>query len=144
MKTDREQLQELMAAYANFIDTKQYSSLTDCFTPDATAIYAGFGSTLEGAKAIEQHMRKCLDPLDATQHLFANFVIDIDGDTARISAGVIAQHLLRGAPGGETYMAGNTYKVRARKIEGTWKIDEVSLPPTIWSQGNRDILPKAN
>ena len=137
MKTDREQIEELTASYAGAIDGKDYTAIADCFAPDATVVYAGYSEDLTGHAAIVEHMRLALDPLDATQHLFANFIIDIDGDAARMTCDILAQHLC----GGESYLVGGKYDVRLTKLGGSWKFARISAR-TVWSSGKRDMLPR--
>src|SRR5258708_7883649 len=105
-KTDREQVEELMAAYGQAVDDKNYDALTGCFTPDAIVAYEGYSQHLSGRAAIDSFMRGALEPLDGTQHLFTNFVVDLDGDMGRYSCGMLAQHWRKGTPGGETYLIG--------------------------------------
>lgn len=95
-KTDRTQIEELMARYASAIDAKQYDEIASCFAADATAQYPGFSGLLKGTSDIVAHMRLALDALDATQHLFTNFIIDIEDDSARLSCEILAQHVRRG------------------------------------------------
>jgi len=138
MKTDREQVQELTAIYAGAIDRKDYEAIADCFAPDPAVIYAGYSEELKGHTAIIDHMRLALDPIDVTQHLFANFVIDIEGNAAGLTCDILAQHVHTG----ENYLAGGKYDVRLAKIGGSWKFSRISAR-TVWSSGNRDMLPKA-
>jgi hypothetical protein len=137
-KTDRDQVQELFSVYANALDAKDYDGVSDCFTADAEADYAGFSGLLSGRDAIMAHMRRALDPLDATQHLFANFIIDVDGDAGQASCGIIAQHLKQG----ETFLSGGQYRVRVRRDQGRWRMCHVRARSS-WSSGERALLPKA-
>jgi uncharacterized protein (TIGR02246 family) len=137
--TDREAIQELMATYANGIDARDYAAIADCFTEDATVEYRGHSHQLVGRAAIAALMEQQLGPLDATQHLFANFIIRVDGDAARFTCDIIAQHVRRGAPGGDTYMAGGKYEVDARRTAEGWKIARVNAG-TVWSDGNHNLL----
>lgn len=139
-KTDRTQIEELMARYASAIDAKQYDEIASCFAADATAQYPGFSGLLKGTSDIVAHMRLALDALDATQHLFTNFIIDIEDDSARLSCEILAQHVRRGVRGGETYLAGGHYKVELRRIAGQWKIVNL-LAQSRWGAGDRELLP---
>jgi ketosteroid isomerase-like protein len=139
MKTDYNQLQELMAIYAHAIDTKDYPGVDACFTPDAETVYAGHSNHLKGVEAIGAHMRSSLAPLDATQHVFMNFIVNVDGDTAKFSADIIAQHVKKG----ENYMAGGKYYVDAKRVGGQWKIHRVNAG-SHWGMGNKGMLPKAD
>lgn len=138
MKTDREQIQELTAIYASAIDGKDYEGIAGCFAPDAVVSYAGYSDELKGHAAITDHMRLALDPMDVTQHLFANFIIDIEGDAAGMTCDILAQHVRNG----ENYLAGGKYDVRLAKLGGSWKFSRISAS-TVWSSGNRDMLPVA-
>jgi ketosteroid isomerase-like protein len=139
MKTDRDQIQELTAIYAGAIDRKDYDAIAECFAGDAAVIYAGYSEELKGHAAIVDHMRLALDLMDVTQHLFANFIIDIDGEAAGMTCDILAQHVRNG----ENYLAGGKYDVRLAKLRGSWKFSRISAS-TVWSAGNREMLPKAD
>jgi ketosteroid isomerase-like protein len=138
MKTDYDELQQLMATYAYSIDTRDYDSLAACFMADATTVYAGHSDVLTGHDQILAHMKRALDPLDVTQHLFTNFIIDIQGETGTLKCDILAQHVCRG----ERYLAGGKYNVEVRRSAGKWKIARVSAR-SVWSDGNRALLPKS-
>lgn len=138
-KTDREQIEELTALYAAAIDDKDYEGIARCFAPDATVIYAGYCEELQGHEAIIDHMRLALEPMDATQHLFANFIIDIESDTGEMTCDILAQHLR----GGDTFLAGGKYRVRLARTGEGWKFSGISAR-TVWSSGSREMLPGAD
>lgn len=137
-KTDREEIQELMATYAYALDAKDYEGVTACFTADATAAYAGYSDTLAGHAQIAAHMKRALEPMDATQHLFTNFIIEVEGDGGELMCSILAQHVCQG----ENYLAGGKYDVEVRRTAGNWKIARLSAR-SVWSEGNRALLPKA-
>ena len=137
-KSDYDQIQELMAIYAYSIDMRDYTKLASCFTADATTVYAGHSDVLRGRDAIIAHMKRVLDSLDATQHLFTNFVMDIQGDSAKMTCDILAQHVRQGA----RYLAGGKYQVEASRAGGKWRIGNVSAG-SVWSDGDRTMLPKA-
>ena len=80
--TAREQIQQLVAIYARALDARDYTTIADCFAPDASAEFVGFSGPMTGREAIDAHMKKALGPLAITQHMFTNFIIEIDGDSA--------------------------------------------------------------
>jgi ketosteroid isomerase-like protein len=137
-KTDHDEIQQLMASYAYAIDAKDYDGITACFTPDAATTYAGYSSMLTGHAEIRAHMKRALDALDVTQHLFANFIIDTEGDTGALKCDILAQHVRQG----ERYIAGGKYKVEVRRSAGQWKIARVSAR-SVWSDGTRALLPNS-
>jgi SnoaL-like domain len=138
IKSDYDQIQEMMATYAYSIDTRNYPGLRECFTPDASTVYAGHSNHLKGQDAIIEHMKRVLDSLDVTQHMFTNFIIDIQGDSAKLTCDILAQHVRQG----ERYLSGGKYKVDARRSAGKWLIANVSAG-SVWSEGNKTLLPKA-
>jgi uncharacterized protein (TIGR02246 family) len=137
-KTEHDEIQQLMASYAYALDTRDYDGLMSCFTTDATTVYAGHSDVLRGHEQIEAHMRRALEPLDATQHLFTNFIIHTDRDTGTVKCDILAQHICRG----EKYTAGGKYDVDVRRSSGRWQIARVSAR-SVWSEGNRAMLPKS-
>jgi ketosteroid isomerase-like protein len=138
-KPDHQLIQERMAHYANAIDAKDYAAIGDCFTDDAEAKYSDFSSLLIGRKTILAHMRKALEPLGVTQHIFGNFIVDIDGYAATASCAIIAQHLAAGAEG-RTYLSGGQYTLKLRRAEGEWRIGS-AMAREVWSIGDRTLLP---
>ena len=138
--TDHEAIRQLVAVYARAIDTKDYTGIAACFTPDAVVDYGEAGPKLNGRAEIAELMRSALAPLDVTQHMFTNFIIKLDGDAAELECDVLAQHLRRGEPGGETLLVGARYEVRlARTAEG-WLMAHV-YEWIVWAEGNRAIVP---
>lgn len=130
-----------MARYAGAIDAKDYAAIGTCFTEDALASYSSFSEPLEGREAILAHMRKALEPLATTQHIFGNFIVDVDGDEARASCAIIAQHLGSGDASENYYLSGGQYSLRLQKPDGEWKIAWASARE-VWSIGDRSLLPQ--
>jgi uncharacterized protein (TIGR02246 family) len=138
--TDYEAIRQLIAVYARALDTKDYAGIAACFTPDAVVDYGEAGPKLHGRAAIAELMRAALSPLDVTQHLFTNFIIRLDGDTGDLACDVLAQHLRRGLPAGETLLVGARYEVRLVRTSGGWLMARVG-ERIIWADGNRAIVP---
>lgn len=135
-------MRELTAIYARAIDEKDYAAIAECFTPDAVAQYNGFSLVLNGREEIVAHMRKALDPLSATQHMFTNFIIEGDGASATLSCDILAQHLPGGTTDRETYLAGGRYRVELRKAAERWQFAKLDAQ-SVWGMGSRDLLPKS-
>jgi uncharacterized protein (TIGR02246 family) len=131
--TDPQAIRQLIASYAFAIDAKDYDGIAACFWPDATFTYEHRPFT--GHAEIVTLMKNAVEPLDGTQHIFTNFIIHFDGDTARVTFDGLAQHWHRGTVGGDTFMAGGKYKVQVRRVLGHWKIARASAS-AVWSAGN--------
>jgi ketosteroid isomerase-like protein len=118
---DREQIQEVMASYAKYIDAKDYDGIIACFMTDATFTYEGH--SVIGRPAIVELIRTAVEPLNGTQHLFANIIVRIEGDTARLTCDCLGQHWRKGVAGGDKFMVGAKYSVQLeRDDDGKWKI----------------------
>ena len=139
--SDRERIQELMAVYARGLDAKDYAAVARCFAPDAIAQYGGFSAELGGRDAIAAHMEKALAPLKATQHLFTNFIIENDAQTARLSCDVLAQHVARDVGEG-MFFSGGTYAVELQNSVDGWRFSRLAAR-SVWDTGNREVLPRA-
>lgn len=137
-ENDYYEIQQLMARYAFAIDAKDYGGIEECFATDATAIYAGHSRTLRGHAEIVAHMKRALDLAEVTQHLFTNFIIDVDNDRGQLKCDVLGRHVR----GDERLSAGGKYEVELRRSSGKWKITRVSAR-AVWSEGNTEMLPKA-
>lgn len=137
--TQRDEIVELFTRYGWACDTKDWTLLESCFYPDATIDYSGFGHAIEGYQPLEDYLRQALDALDATQHLFTNFAVEIAGDECTFRCGMRAQHVRRSATDGPLFEVAGTYHVAARRSEDGWRMTELRYTP-IWMSGNPNVL----
>jgi len=141
--SDREAIIELMARYAYALDSKDYDAIAACFVDTATADYAGFTEPLAGIEQILPHMRRALDPLSASQHLFTNFIVNIKGDRAELRCDILAQHIRHGEGSETSFLAGGRYRVSVARDNGQWKFTAIHAR-SIWSMGDRAMLPSVS
>lgn len=139
MKSDYEQIVELMAVYGRMCDARQYELLDACFVPDGVIRYMGFGEPLVGTDAIREFLERALTPLDATQHLFGNFTVDIEGESGSFRCLVQAQHARGGVDGGHLYTIGGHYENQLVRTQDGWRMTELVFWVT-WKAGNPTIL----
>ena len=82
-------------------------------------------------------------PLDTT-HMATNVRCEIEGDTAKLQAQILAQHF-RGGEGvgpefGDFYLFGNIYHCDIERAdEGLWRISQVTIRAA-WTQGNPEVM----
>jgi len=138
-KSDREQLQELVATYGFSLDTKDYAGLGNCFTADGKFTFGT--NTTSGRDNIVAMLKEALAPWDATQHSYTNFVIDIDGNQARVRSNFLAVHMRNNAPGGNIFTVGGRYNVEAQKTGQKWFISHLTGTST-WMDGNPNASKK--
>jgi hypothetical protein len=77
--------------------------------------------------------------LATTQHLIANHLVDIDGDTAVCTANFHAQHVTAVAHGDHKMVLSGHYRFGLVRTGDGWQINSVVMTPT-WSTGNLAVL----
>jgi ketosteroid isomerase-like protein len=137
--SDREQIYDVAVRYATALDGRDWDLLRTCFVPDVVGVYEGQIGEVHGYDAIEVTCRDALGPLDATQHVVTNFVIDVRGDEADASCYLVAQHVRHTAEGGALFTLAGRYTDVLRRTDGGWKIARRRLQTT-WTSGNPAVL----
>ena len=135
---DKQEITELCYRYGLALDSRDWPALAACFTPDARAHYTGLPSAA-GYQAIEDTCRAVLTPLSATQHLISNVVVRPDGDKARASCYLQAQHVRTGTEGGDNFIIAGRYDDELVRTPGGWRISERRLD-ILWTAGNPAVL----
>jgi ketosteroid isomerase-like protein len=134
---DKEAIRSLQVQYAQAIDSGAYDDLDQIFTGDAVGDYDRAG-LVEGVDAIKQLCRQALEPLTAAQHLNANHLAEVDGDTATASC-YLTVHLYReNTPGGDHLRMGGRYDDQLVRTDDGWRIKKRKLT-LLWSDGNPDV-----
>lgn len=140
VKSDRDEIVELMVRYGASIDTRDFALLRTCFTPDAVVSYASFaGEELRGADALDAFLRRSAGTLDATHHMFLNFTVDADGDTGRFTCAVQAQHIVYNTPEGDIFTVGGNYANDVVRTPEGWRMTRLDFKP-IWTAGNPALV----
>jgi len=134
---DKYQIADLCARYAYALDQKDWSALRACFTDAPVFVHPG--GRIEGVDGIVGRARGALEPLDASQHLLGNIVIDVDCDDATSICYFQAQHVRAGTPGGDTYLIAGRYADRLVRTSQGWLIAE-RVQAYLWRDGNRAVV----
>jgi hypothetical protein len=80
--SDRLELMDLMARYSHAVDTRAWDDFDVIFTPDATIDYTAFGGPRGSLAEIKDYLSSTLSAFPGSQHLIANPLLAIDGDSA--------------------------------------------------------------
>jgi 3-phenylpropionate/cinnamic acid dioxygenase small subunit len=80
--SDRIQIQDLLVRYTVAIDTKDWSLLDRCFTPDAHVDYTATGGTKGAYPEVRKWLEKALAPFPMTVHYISNSTVELKGDEA--------------------------------------------------------------
>ncbi len=85
-----------------------------------------------------ESVRSGLSGFDATQHISANHLIEIEGDRAHATSDFQASHMLDG----ERVVLAGWYDTRLRREGGRWRIARSQLNAT-WTQGPVSLYAQA-
>ncbi|GAB1516181.1 nuclear transport factor 2 family protein [Actinophytocola sp. KF-1] len=125
-----------MAWYA---DRRDWDRLADVFaetvTLDYTSLDGGDPATRTPAQIVAG-WREALGGYEATQHLIANHLVTIDGDTAVCTAAFQATHYKNAEFGSPLWRLGGTYEFSLVRGDDGWRIAGVVMTAT-WGEGNR-------
>ena len=137
---DRQEIADLCVRYTYALDRKDWESVRACFTDDPVFVHPG--GRVEGADGIVERARRALEPLDASQHLLGNVLVEMDEDHVDSATSICyfqAQHVRAGTAGGDTYIIAGSYADRLARTNKGWRIahrDQVYL----WRDGNRAVV----
>ena len=135
---DRMAIAEVLYRYATALDTRNWDLLRTVFTEDGVYVMGQRG-TLTGVGSIAEKLTEVIGGLRATQHLIGNEVIEVDGDSARCTSYVRAQHYQTGHDtGGNTLDMGGTYVDHLTRTPQGWRITRRVLEIT-WREGTSGI-----
>jgi hypothetical protein len=141
---DVREIIDTMNQYTTALDTRNWEMLEDSMAPDGQADFgnlAGVG-VLDSPKALVDLCRRSLQDLRATQHLQGNYVVEVNGDTARASCYLQASHFQEGLPGGDNFIVWAKYRDDFVRTDRGWKIKKRYLD-TISASGNMNLFAEA-
>jgi 3-phenylpropionate/cinnamic acid dioxygenase small subunit len=124
---DRLAVSDVLIRYATAQDSRDWELLGSCFTDDARLDYDTSG--VFGRDDFVAHSRAGLARMKATQHCVTNHVVEVDGDRARSTSYVIAQHVrqddvtftLGGTYHDEFVRSGTGWRIASRRFVTSWK-----------------------
>ena len=80
--SDRIEIQDLIARYANAIDDQDWAALDEVFSPDAVIDYTELGGAKGTREETKAYLAQALPNFPAFQHMSATTRLVLDGDTA--------------------------------------------------------------
>lgn len=139
---DRLAIVELTSRMALYVDARDWSELQALFTDpvlvDYTSLNGGEPASLAPA-ALISGWRQALERLDATQHIVAGQVVELDGDRATCAANVQGTHVRSNHSGGPLWTVGGRYDFTLIRTPSGWRISALTLLVQ-WATGNRYIM----
>lgn len=138
--TDRAQISELLSRYCSIVDDKciNVTAVADFFTPDGRIINPN-GAAVVGPEAIAAEKAKSFSRFKATQHVTSDYIIDLEEDTAKLRANMIAMHLWSDEESDPRslqthYVAGGVFEAVAVRTDEGWRFSELKSRIT-WRTG---------
>jgi uncharacterized protein (TIGR02246 family) len=123
--SDRNEILDVVATYAQAVDDHDIDRIVDCFTADGRIDFEGGQITGVGHDGIrtafeDAFARPAFTPPAASTHLMANTLVTLAGDTAQAETQAVA-FIANGTLGTVT-TRGLRYSDRLRKDAGGWRI----------------------
>lgn len=139
---DRQSIVDVTVAYCRALDHLDWDLLGSCFAENGVLDVGPWG-VHRGREAIVDLCRPLFPGFDRTQHIVANHVVRLDGDTASATCSLVAEHLLRSAElgGDQTTTRGIYHDAFARDGDG-WRIVHRRLE-IVWREGNTVLFDEA-
>jgi ketosteroid isomerase-like protein len=111
-----EEIRNLLVRYGLYLDAKDFAGYVSLFTADGV-LDAPLGSA-QGQQAIRDMLGNVLGPVNAGFHIYANPLIEVDGDTATaMSRFTYVQNIEGQLP--EVRLVGH-YDDELRREDGRW------------------------
>lgn len=126
---ERQAAADVIIRYGSSLDERDWQRLSTCFLPDVTSLLAG-GPVMTSYAELEEAVRFALGNYQTTHHHIAGVEVDVDGDTARLRANLVATHIQDGPP----FVVGGVYRERLVRTEDGWRISHHQLD-AIWMDG---------
>ncbi|MCX5042953.1 nuclear transport factor 2 family protein [Aldersonia sp. NBC_00410] len=128
---DRAELTSLVHSVGRNLDQKAFEGMRAIYTADAEAITPG--GTAHGIEAVIAQVRRNHQDYEASQHLFGDVQVDVDGDTAVIGANTVVTLV----PEAEHRHIHRTIGVRYRfdgiRTSEGWRLRRVGITP-VWER----------
>ena len=140
---DRARITDVVNRFAMALDMRDWVLHRTCFAETVTFDYPASG----GHRVLRaDDLAKTSPPFflwfDATQHIAANHIIDIEGDEAVCVSTLHAQHFRADANGGPLQKQIGLYRNRLLRDGDDWKIFH-SAQFVRWSEGNQAMFDAA-
>lgn len=134
-------IRRVLYAYARGVDRRDWTLFRSCFTDPVEVDLSSWNGAPPSRMPVDEWVagvRAGLSGFDATQHLTANHLVDVDGDTAHCTSEVQASHVLDG----RRVVIGGWYDTRLARVGDAWRIASSTLHVT-WREGPEALFAEA-
>ncbi len=121
--SDRLEIEDLIAEYADAVDSADLERLDQVFTEDAFVDYSAFGGAVGTYQEARAFLAESLPIFKNTQHMISNYQIKLDGDRASGKIMCFNPMHLELEPGkSNVFFVGLWYIDEYRKTDQGWRI----------------------
>ena len=127
--SDRLEIEDLLVAYSDAIDTQQFHALDQIFTSDAHIDYSAMGGPVGGYPEVKAFLQDSLPAFKNTQHLISNVQITLDENDKDKATGKIMCFNPMELDMGEQqesqiFFLGLWYVDDYQRIDNAWRISQ--------------------
>ena len=128
------EIQALLTRYTHMVDRRDWERMEEIFAPDATLDYKSSGGQAGPYRSTLGWLARALEPWPLNLHVISNFVIRVEGDSARSSCYFLAP-MGRVEASGRQIMTtnGGSYHDELIRTEQGWRIQARVCEQTILS-----------
>jgi hypothetical protein len=140
---DREAIKEVRYKFAQALDYKDWTLLESLLLEEIDTDFTLWGippQRVSRADFINNFRYPQSREGLKTQHIFTNFRITVEGDSAICDSYLLAQHYIQGFEGGEEFFLRAEYNDKLVRTEAGWKLSRVKLAAIFYMSGNPNIL----
>jgi hypothetical protein len=133
--SDRIEIGDLVTRYTRAIDRGTWDDLDTVFTPDARIDYTATGGIAGGFAEVRAWLASTLPMFPRRQHVIGQTDVDVDHDTATLTAYFINSLVLAREDGSEAvWELGGYYHHRLVRTPSGWRSREL-VEELVWKRG---------
>ena len=120
--SDRLEIQDLLTAYCDAIDSRNWNALDDIFTPDAIIDYTEAGGAKGTLEEIKLYLDRALKPFSGMQHMLGLPMIKITGDEASSRTILFNPMVIEKEGNPNVFFVGLWYRDKLVRTSKGWRI----------------------
>jgi hypothetical protein len=129
---DRAEIIDLESRKGRYADEMRQDQLEDVVDENVVAFMRNGTVRIDGVAAMKARGRDTFADFSHVQHMITNVLVDLNGDSARIRANVIATHVYANDPTA-TWVVKGYYTDEAIRTPNGWRLSKVQLN-RIWEE----------
>ena len=115
---DRIAAEDLLTRYATAVDRRDWEQYRSIFTADAEIDYTSAGGIAGTVDEVVEFLSTSLELFEMTQHLVSNIDLEVNGESATVTA--MFNNPMR-LPGGDTWFTGGWYHHDLVRTPDGWR-----------------------